>query len=174
MNHLVKGIKVKESVTWESLGKEIEEDDPEKAKEFAQIAASFLIPDKISPCIFRTTSIQLVRTPITDLLVEECDKKAVATPSLKRLSSVDNRPIGYPEWFMAGYPDVVIWAANIFSPMRVSSDESLAKNSFHDIFGDTSSESELLDADGFIKHRHLRALVKAYREKTGRALECSI
>jgi len=172
VTRLLEGSKMQNSVTWESLFGDIEADDPEEAQEFWQIVTGFLIPDNISPTKFRANNIDLVRTPLTDLLLDEADKKAVPTPSLKTLRSVGNRPIGYPEWFLAGYPDVVIWAANIFSPMRVSRNEPLAKNTFRDILGNISSENELLDGDRFIKHRYLRALVEAYRRKTGRILEC--
>jgi len=157
-------------VTWESLFEDVRVDDQQEAKEFRQIATSFFIPDNISPSKFRANSIELVRSPMIDQLLD-ADDTTERTPSMQRLSSVGNRPIGYPEWFLAGYPDVVLWAADMFSPMRVSRNE-IDENLSRRTFGSIRDENELLDGDRFIKHRYLRELIKAYRENTGRNLEC--
>lgn len=157
-------------ITWESLFKDIQVDDQQKAEEFWQIVTSFFIPDNINPSKFRANSIELIRSPLIDQLLE-ADDTAERTQSVQRLLDVGNRPIGYPEWFLAGYPDVVIWAANMFSPIRVSRNE-IDENLFRRVFGSIRNKNEMLDGDGFIKHRYLRELIKAYRENTRRNLEC--
>lgn len=230
------GKKMKKSVSWESLFKDIEQNDPEKPKEFWQIVTSFLIPHNISPSKFRGNSVTLVfpeglpkyRTnnplfarPGRFLFLVGDPENANPTPSLAKFLYLAGAALpfddlavrafreprelltmwasGYPEWYVAAYPDVVIWAGDQFST-RVSrnlpftenplawehireymlsskakgaSHKKFDENLFRNVFGNISSKNELMDDDRLIKHRHLRVLIEAYRKKTGHTLECS-
>lgn len=82
------------------------------------------------------------------------------THSIDKLAPRTNRPLGYSDWFIAAYPDVVLWCSNL--PDEI----------FQDILGD-DSEKEGLDKDQEIKLIYLRRIVNAYK-KIGNKLECEI
>jgi len=149
---------------WLSLLKGMKDDDIESTKELKQVVTSFLIPDKISPFKFRANWIALFGLFIDPRrgLLPLSDNDFNPTPSLERFSYVVSRPPGYPEWFLAAYPDVASWFTD-----RIDKGESV----FHNIFGNIS-DNELLDSDRHLKGEYLRALIDNYRKETGRALEC--
>jgi len=148
------------TLVWENLLKEMEQDE-EGTKEFRQIVGNFLIPDDISPNKFRANWIALFRHGVPSLLDD--GENVNPTPSLQMFSLVTNRPLGYPEWFLAAYPDVASWVTT-----SVEEDEE----TFSNIFGNISDD-ELLDGEGRIKGEFLRTLIDTYCMETGRTLECS-
>ena len=146
-------------------------DDIEGTKELKQVVRSFLMPDKISPFKFKANWIVLSRRGLPPLFDDT--ENINSTPSLRRFSLVTNRPVGYPEWFLAAYPDVASWATTQVDAITVGAEASEAKTLFHNLFGNVS-ENELLDGDRRIKVEHLRVLINHYRRETGRALECNM
>lgn len=147
------------AIVWENLLKGMEEDE-KCPKEIKQIVSNFLIPDNISPNKFLANWIALFRHWSPSRLDD--GQNVNPTPSLQMFSFVTNRPLGYPEWFLAAYPDVASWVTAC-----VEEDE----NVFREIF-DNISEDPLLD-NRRLKDRYLRTLIDTYRKETGRRLECS-
>lgn len=84
-----------------------------------------------------------------------------------------NRPSGYPEWFLAAYPDVASWITSQIDAVTVGGMVSEAEAIFHNIFGNIT-ENELLGSDRRIKAQYLRVLIDHYRGEAGRVLECEI
>lgn len=183
-----------DTIIWENLFKDIEKANSAAAdtcwhqlrqiiccsadgQEYRQVVKTFLIPDSISPAKFRVNALHLCGW-LSYLHAFKVSFNIPPSQSVAALSSVkDIKPLGfkaYPYWFLAAYPDVVMWAANIFTfDFKVNDLCAFTTddNVLRDIFGDIGRENEL--ADGcFIKHKHLRALVEGYRNKTGLTLEC--
>ncbi|MDP3024504.1 MAG: hypothetical protein Q8O10_03115 [candidate division Zixibacteria bacterium] len=145
---------------WESLLEGMDKDD-EDVKEFKQGVASCLIPDKISPDKFRANNLLLSTRGIPQLL--DRNEQLSPTPSLKRFYLISDRPMGYPQWFIAAYPDVVSWVAD-----NIEQEESI----LHNIFGNMSDD-ELLTGKRRTKVKYLRILIDTYLKETGLPLECS-
>ena len=146
-------------------------DDIEGTKELKQIVRSFLIPDKIIPFKFKSNWIVLSRGGLPPLFDD--NENINSTPSLQRFSFVTNRPLGYPEWFLAAYPDVASWFTSQVDAITVGASASDTKILFHNVFGNIG-ENELFDSDRRIKGEHLRVLIDHYRRETGRTLECNM
>ena len=81
-----------------------------------------------------------------------------ATNTVEWVSDILNQPIGYPQWFMAAYPDVVKWFA-----------ESLGDNEIIDIIGEPSQD--FFDENNNFNFSILRKMVNAY--KLINTLECA-
>lgn len=146
------------AVVWERILKGVE-----GGEEFKQIVLGFLVPDKIRPVKFRSNWIALSRWGIP--AAHEHEENVGPTPSVGRFCrSFLDRPLGYPDWFLAGYPDVASW---VVDGLREEG-EVILRNMFGDL-----SEDEWLDKGGHIRARHLRILIDNYRRKTGLTLECS-
>lgn len=93
----------------------------------------------------------------TAKLHSEPDISESATSSIYKLGPIINRPFGHPEWFIAGYPDVV----NYFS--------LLEEHKMENIFG-AVSKNEVLNENGKFKIPFLRKIVDMYK-KSGNKFE---
>jgi hypothetical protein len=80
-----------------------------------------------------------------------------ATKTVEWVAPILNQPLGYPQWFMAAYPDVVKWFA-----------ESLEDNEIIDIIGEPTED--FFDENNNLNFSILRKIVNAY--KLVNTLEC--
>lgn len=123
---------------------------------------NFLIPDKINPVSFKA-NYEILRHNSRELyqshasLVNEPDFSEHGTKTIDELAKLGNQPLGYRDWFIAGYPDVVLWFQDV-------KEEDALK-----ILGNPT-EDEIFDQEHKIKPEHLRRIVDAYNKK----LECSL
>lgn len=77
-------------------------------------------------------------------------------------SNLENRPSGFPDWFLAAYPDVSKWfSKNIDSIEKIP----LFKNIF--------DKSENFIQDGTIKNEVLRVMIDYFIENIYYNLECN-
>jgi hypothetical protein len=79
-------------------------------------------------------------------------------------------PLGYPNWFVAAYPDVMLWATK-------AADASDSDSILFKAFGIEKTEDfenlQLLDNQKHFKNEFLRKLVDFYLRTTNLTLECS-
>jgi hypothetical protein len=147
---------------WENSIKGLPAEDLQAAR-FAHFAREFFIPDKVAPGIY-LANVAVLMGPDTQ---QEGD--AVPSPSAVQLADPRQRPLAFPTWFMAAYPDVVLWFAGREGPDRASTDAELTRRAT----ASGTAAGHLIDHEGLLTHAVLRALVDMYREQTGAVLECA-
>lgn len=127
------------------------------------IVKNFFIPDNIDEKKFKA-NFEILRNNSRELykiyagLMNEPDFSKFGTVSIDKLAKVYNQPLGYRDWFMAAYPDVVNWFQDI-------DDEEAMK-----ILGNPSNE-ETFDEEHKIKIEYLRKITDSFKENNHN-LEC--
>lgn len=120
----------------------------------------FMIPDNINVTKF-VANYMILKNGSREIysasskLNNEPDLSNEGTFSIEFFSPID-RPLGYPLWFIAGYPDVVKWFSDLEEEKIIS------------IVGNLTQDSA--DEDGHLKLSVLRKMVDAY--KLTNELEC--
>lgn len=120
----------------------------------------FMIPDNINVTKF-VANYMILKNGSREIysasskLNNEPDLSNEGTFSIEFFSPID-RPLGYPLWFIAGYPDVVKWFSDLEEEKIIS------------IVGNLTQDSA--DEDGHLKLFVLRKMVDAY--KLTNELEC--
>ncbi len=126
------------------------------------IVDSFLIPDNINPVSFKA-NYEILRHNSRKLyqshasLANEPDFSKQGTQTIDELAKFGNQPLGYSDWFIAAYPDVIIWFQDV-------KDEKAME-----IMGNPS-EQNIFDEEHKIKGEYLRKIVDSYKKR----LECSL
>jgi len=154
------------------------------AKDAKEIIEAFFIPDKINPLSFSYNCEALLRQGMPSLRdIADPEQSPQPTPSLSRFIAVHDRPVGMPLWFIAAYPDVLLWYDNqVGEYMNVHrpDEDSLAAFSA-ELFGldltDPNLQKKLrdsIDKEGKFHPNILRNLVQSYKDKTGRELETAV
>jgi len=151
------------------------------AKEAKEIIETFLMPDKINPLSFSYNCEALLRQGMPSLRdIADSEKNPQPTPSVSRFIAVMDRPVGMPLWFIAAYPDILLWYDNqvgecmkAHRPDRDSLTVFSAKLLGLDLT-DPNLEKKLgdsTDKEGKLRPNILRNLVQSYKDKIGRELE---
>lgn len=126
------------------------------------IVDNFFIPDKINSLSFKA-NYEILRHNSKELyqshasLVDEPDFSEHGTKTIDELAKLGNQPLGYRDWFIAAYPDVIMWFQD------VKDEEAM------EIMGNPSEE-DVFDEERKIKGEYLRKIVDSYKKK----LECSL
>jgi len=151
-------------------------------KEVKKIVEDLIIPDKINPLTFSSNYETLLRGDIPsarELLGIEKDNQA--TPSLPHFTFVANRPLAFPLWFIAAYPDVLLWFENVGEEyIEVHGQDEDGLTAFHkkalgiDSAAPNLKEEDFLDSKGNIRSKNLKNLVQAYKDETDKELETAI
>ena len=154
------------------------------AKDTKEIIETLFIPDRINPLIFSYNCAALLRQGMPSLIeIAGLEKSYEPTPSLSRFIAVHDRPVGMPFWFIAAYPDVLLWFDNqvgeYMKAHRPDRDDLTAFSA--KLFGldptDPKLEKKLrdsMDEEGKFRPNILRNLVQSYKDKTGGELETAI
>lgn len=136
-------------------------------KEFKPIIRDFFEPDKIDYKKFLANykvlehqSVKLFEQYI-DFTDDEKFLKGHNTKGIDKLASIIDRPLGYYEWFIAAYPDVVNWATDL-------SDEE-----FVEYFGDPDKLEHMMNNEKRFKNEFLRIIVDMYLKIKKKKLETS-
>jgi len=74
-----------------------------------------------------------------------------------------NRPLGYPNWFLAGYPDICYWLSQSY----------LLYKEKHPLFKILNNENNA-DTDGYMNFNTLRLIIDYYKKNISKRLECSL
>lgn len=129
-----------------------------QSSSFIAAVQDFFIPDKISFDKFHANWSTIYghyysEEPVVDMK---------ATSSIWMFLDVNEFPLAYPLWFVAGYPDVVRWATEYFR------EERRAQRLFRD-----AALEEVLDENHKMKHEYLRMILTEYKEVTSKGFECA-
>lgn len=152
------------------------------SKEDVKQIIEMLIADKIDPQIFLSNLEVLLRggmPSFNDFLGTE--EKPKTTNSISYFTSIVDRPMGTPLWFLAGYPDVMHWL-NTQQEKYIKShnrDHDGWETEMSKLFGlDTEdeniNENQIMNSDGKLRTKYYNNLIKHYKETTKKNLEVSV
>lgn len=135
----------------------------EQDRELRPVIERFFMPDNIDFNKFIANY---------QLLTDEHTLTSCPTKSTRGFQRRENRPIGYPIWFLASYPDVASWFTQLFIE-----DIHSAEKTYEAVFGkydEAALENEFLDQESqMIKTQYLRTLINYYLANVKRKLECA-
>lgn len=127
-------------------------------KDFKPIFKDFFIPDNIdfkkflaNYKVLEHQSLKLFKSYI-ELTENEKWLEEHYTKNIGKLAGIMDRPLGYEDWFVAAYPDVVNWAADL-------SDEKLI------LVFNNPKEEDVMNSNKQIKREYLRMLANEYKKK---------
>ena len=153
-------------------------------KEAKEIIEAFLVPDKIDPLRFsyNCEALLLHGMPSTAIKLLGLEKSPEPTPSLSQFIDVLDRPSFVPLWFIATYPDVLLWHKNKLREYKIvhgrDEDGLAALNA--KLFGLDLTEPNLeerldnfIDSEGNPRPNVLRNLLQSYKD-TGREFETAV
>ena len=146
------------ALCWQQFLSELPDDGTVDAWRIA--VTDFLIPDKINYKKFSLNWEVVFRGMTTN----------GCSPSAKRFQFAAQTPLGYPKWFLAGYPDVAAWFTSI-ADMSVDDAEKV-QQWYVQTLKLEPNESFVEGHPPYIKPKHLRTMIQAYQQQTNRKLEC--
>jgi hypothetical protein len=104
-----------------------------------------------------------------------------STLSISKFARFIDRPLGLPLWFLAGFPDVAVWAGDEQGASFNSSvDEKERIEITAMLLGvdldafQNSDDMNFNNNDGTLRSRYLRNLITNYTRKTGKSLEVAV
>lgn len=131
--------------------------------ELRPVIENFLIPDNINAIKFNENW-RFLEEPHSD--------ETVPTKSLKKFQPFINRPMGYPDWFFAGYPDVVSWFTDLSNDSNSLAETALIEAVFG-TYNESTFNTDFIDSESRkFKNKHLRTLINYYCANIKRKLEC--
>lgn len=149
--------------------------------EAKEIIEAFFVPDRVNPLIFWGNCEALVRGGSPSLLdLAGQEKSYEPTPSLSPFMWIADRPGGMPLWFIAAYPDVLLWHRNQLREYKTAhgrdEDGFYAKLYGLDLTDPNLEErlDNFVDSEGNLRPNTLRILVQSYKDKTGREFETAL
>lgn len=138
-----------------STNEELKQD----TKNYDQIINDFLLPDKINLKLFQA-NLQFLDVGMKELYTGEHEP----TESIYEFGFITHRPILYPLWFFAAYPDVILWLRD-------------GTQTDHKIFFKASEvpEENFDDDSNFVNdklnHEILHKLISYYKSHSGKKIE---
>ena len=140
-----------------------------------ELVRFFFLVDSINPTDFLANYVDVsgsvqVKAPV------EPGKPTRSTATFRQ---GENAPAGYPRWFLAAYPDVVVWLAakDQDSMLRISAEAMYGPEGAKELIRIHGLKriSELMDEkfEGFDMGQ-LRRLIAGFRRDTRKRLECTI
>jgi len=160
------------------------------SKEDIEQIIDILIADKIDPQAFISNLETLLRgglpssiffPTINDLFGVEEKKKYKPTESVSHFTFIVDRPPGTPLWFLAAYPDVMVWLNEQEEKYIKSHNRDydgwgvkMAKLFGINIEDGKLNENQIMDSKGKTRPKYLKNLIKSYKDKTEKALETAV
>jgi len=85
-----------------------------------------------------------------------------------------NRPRAIPLWFLAAYPDIMLWWDEWQEKHHCNSDDEMTE--FMELFGMKVGDSleDFINNKGKTPPKYLKNLIQSYKEITGKALETTV
>jgi len=154
------------------------------SKEDAEQIIDILIADKIDPQIFLSNLEALLREglpSVNDLFGVEEKKKHKPTESVSHFTFIANRPLSAPLWFLAAYPDIIVWLGEQEEKYIKSHNRDyegwgikMAKLFGMNIEDGPLNENQIMDSKGKTRPKYLKNLVQSYKDVTEKALETTV
>ena len=147
----------------------------EEAQNASELVRLFFLVDSINPTDFLANYVD-VSGPVQVKAPAEPGKPTRSAASFRQ---GDNAPAGYPRWFLAAYPDVVVWLAakDQDSMLRISAEAMYGAEGATELIRIHGLQriTDLMDEkfEGFDLPQ-LRRLIAGFRRDTRKRLECAI
>jgi len=162
------------------LGKEGLSIAPEK--EVKAIIEDLIIPDRINPLAFSSNYEALLRGGMPSAReFLGLEKGHQLTPSLSYFTLAADRPPAFPLWFIAAYPDVLLWFVNVGREYIKTHGQDYNEQGMLELKllgidpSDTNlKEEDIFDSEGHNRPHILKNLVQSYKDKSGKELETAI
>jgi hypothetical protein len=170
---------------WEDLFNSFEAEGLSIAtnKDVEQIIG-ILIADKIAPQVFLSNLETLLLgglQSINDFFGVGEKKKHKPTESVSHFTFIANRPLGIPLWFLAAYPDVMVWLDEQEEKYIKSHNRDydgwgvkMAKLFGINIEDGKLNENQIMDSKGKTRPKYLKNLIQSYKDETEKALETAV
>ncbi len=140
-----------------------------------ELLNSFFLPDSINPADFLANYVEVRGTPSATLPVGA----GKPTASAAAFDQGVNAPPGYPRWFLATYPDVVLWLSSQdeMTMLRISAEALYGAEGAKELIRIHGVQriGELMD-EKFEEFdlSQLRRLVTTFGRDTRQRLECAL
>jgi len=154
------------------------------SKEDIEQIIDILIADKIDPQAFLSNleTLLLGGLPsINDFFGVGEKKKHKPTESVSHFTFIANRPLGAPLWFLAAYPDVMVWLDEQEEKYIKSHNRDydgwgvkMSKLFGINIEDGKLNENQIMDSKGKPRPKYLKKLVQSYKDTTEKALETTV
>lgn len=163
--------RARKPVTWRQL---VNAGTLEEAQNANELVRFFFLVDSINPTDFLANYVDVsgsvqVKTPV---------EPARPTRSAASFRQGENAPAGYPRWFLAAYPDVVVWlgAKDQDSMLRISAEAMYGPEGAKELIRIHGLQriTDLMDEkfEGF-DLAQLRRLIAGFRKESRKRLECA-
>lgn len=154
-------------------------------EEANEIIDKFFVADKINPVSFWGNLIALFRDslPILQRIDFGLKQSDETTKSISQFTAVLDRPSFAPSWFIAAYPDVLVWHRDQLREYRTTNrcDEGGLAELNAKLFGLDLSDpaldqkpNDFVDNEGKARPNILRNLVQSYKDRISRKLETAV
>ncbi len=154
------------------------------SKEDVEQIIDILIADKIDPQVFLSNleTLLLGGLPsINDIFGVGEKKKHKPTESVSHFTFIANRRLGIPLWFLAAYPDVMVWLDEQEKKYIKSHNRDydgwgikMANLFGINIEDGKLNENQIMDSKGKTRPKYLKNLIQSYKDETGKALETAV
>jgi len=153
--------KFRNNANWDEYLRQENSIDPK----LRNVITVFFKPDIIDKYVFFANYVML-SDPIESLMHDSVlgNKYHLSndyhpSSSIIYFKALFRRPLGFPRWFIAGYPDIVLWTQNNLS--TIESDPWFKK-----------VNNELDDSFSALPVSYLRTLIDFYKTRVNKQLEC--
>jgi len=165
----------------------------ESTKEDVEQIIDLFVVDKIDPQVFLSNLETLLRVdnPSFNFLgnlsetrriykaAKSASRSILHPPKTRSRASFwsrINRPLGIPLWFLATYPDVMVWLDEQQEKYYHNTDDESAELKLFGIKKAVPNENmkDFENSKGKIRSKYLRNLVQSYKEATGKEPEIAI
>lgn len=136
--------------------------------ELKQAVRSLLIPRAIDPERFGVNLVFLENEGEPSMDFDSAAPVGDPTPSAMEFERNIDRPVAYPTWFLAGFPDVASWLSKLSESKDPEKDQELVK-----LFT-RLDEAKDSSANGFWNPAQAAIAVDAYVGMTKKKLECAL
>jgi hypothetical protein len=164
--------RAKRPVTWSHL---IDQGRLSEVANTSELLKMFFLADAINPTAFLANHIEVFGLAATG----QHEEAGKPTPSAVAFEKGVKAPPGYPNWFLAAYPDVVIWLAtrDENAMLRFSAEAMYGAEGAKELIRihGVKRIGELMD-ERFTEFdlAQLRRLVVGFSRDTGKRLECAM
>ena len=146
--------------------------DDSTGPDLSEEVRALMIPDRISFATFAINLTFLEAHGQSGIFVMRHGVQPNPSPSARAFESVLDRPPMTPLWFLAAYPDVVVWMNEAFA-RAIRHGEPIPK-ALEEALGSDPEEEETGNTDARATVQELRALVDSYIKTSHRSLECRL
>ena len=144
---------------------------------------SILVDAQIDPKTFGGNLCELLSEGLPSFSsIFDLEQRSLPTsPSVKKYTSVINRPVAVPLWFIAAFPDVLHWLNESQAKIhRCASSEDTSVKEFDELLGLNMNQADDVDISqyqnrkGQLRSQYYRNLVHNYLKRTGARLEVAV